>query len=247
PYWGGLVRARIRRGRLSVAGRYVIDLRPGLRTLRLDDGALSIADLEVAEGDAADAPVAFAVGRFDLRGVTADAETRRARVALVATDDGRLSARRGRDGVWNLARPSSGPLPEVRIGRLRVTDTRFAFDDSTKAPVFSSAIGPLALSLDEFSSRPDARNRYGLSGTIGRDESFSWSGTLQVSPFRSEGAVRLADFAMPTYEPYWGGLVRARIRRGRLSVAGRYVIDLRPGLRTLRLDDGALSIADLEV
>lgn len=146
-----------------------------------------------------------------------------------------------------LARPSSGPLPEVRIRSLRLTDTRFAFDDSTKAPVFSSGIGPLALSLDDFSSRPDARNRYGLTGTIGRDESFSWSGTLQVAPFRSEGQVRLADFAMPTYEPYWGDLVRARIRRGRLTVEGRYTLDLRPGQRTLRLDDGALSIADLEV
>lgn len=146
-----------------------------------------------------------------------------------------------------LARPSSGAVPEVRIGRLRVTDTRFAFDDSTKAPVFSSGLGPLALSLDDFSSRPDARNRYGLTGTIGRDETFTWSGTLQVAPFRSEGEVRLANFAMPTYQPYWGDLVRARLRRGRLTVAGRYVIDLRPGARTLRLSDGALSIADLAV
>jgi hypothetical protein len=167
----------------------------------------------------------------------------RARVAV--RRDGALSIADIVDTL--LATPSSGPIPEVRIGALRVVDARFAFDDSTKAPVFSSAVGPLALSLDDFSSRPDARNAYGLVGTIGRDEAFAWHGSVQLAPFRSDGTIELTNFALPTYEPYWRDRVRARLQSGRLTLKGSYAIDLRPGNRTLELRDGALSIADLRV
>jgi hypothetical protein len=144
------------------------------------------------------------------------------------------------------AKPAKPPRP-IRIGHLKIKETRVEFADNSRAKPFRTTVGPLSFSLDQFRTVGERGAPYHFEAVTEAGEKFIWSGTLSGDPLQSAGEFGIEDLALPKYAPYEEQALRADIRAGRLTLHGRYEVRLDPRNRVLRLTDGALGLHDLRI
>jgi uncharacterized protein involved in outer membrane biogenesis len=162
-----------------------------------------------------------------------------------------------RDGSLNISdllapsaenSPAPGKSHPIRIGRLVVSQARFSFADHSRAQDFSTELGPLSFSLENFSTVPVAPGApYEFTASTESGEALRWRGTLSADPLRSVGEFALGSIALKKYAPYFSGLVRGDVLAGTFDAAGRYEIDLsvRPGV--IKIGAGTLYLHGLQV
>jgi uncharacterized protein involved in outer membrane biogenesis len=162
-----------------------------------------------------------------------------------------------RDGTLNISdllAPSAGnsPAPEkphpIRIGQLAVSQARFTFADHSRAQDFSTELGPLSFSLEDFSTVPVAPGApYEFTASTESGESLHWRGTLSADPLSSIGGFELGSIALKKYAPYLAGVVRGEVLAGTLDAAGRYEIDLSARPCVIRIGTGELHLHGLQL
>ncbi len=160
----------------------------------------------------------------------------------------RLSARGVlsiQDILDSLAATPSRPLPPLAIGHLQIEQMRFEWYDSARAKPFYTQLGPATIDLRDFSTRRDSLSRYTFAGRTEQDERFSWKGTLGVTPFTSDGEIRLENLKVAKYAPYYGDALRAQVTGGTLDLDAKYAIKADPKNRETKLIGGTLDIRDL--
>lgn len=181
------------------------------------------------------------------------------------------------DGTYNFsdilaALPASTPAtnepakppPLVRIGELRIAGGQAVYTDLSKPAPFTTTLGPIDVSLHNFSTRPDSLNPYSFTAITESGEKFAWRGHFSLAPIRSSGQFSLAGIRLPKYAPFYEPLVNLRLRDGTLNVNAAYLVELSPqrnvayltnatvSVRSLRIaergaDEDAISIAELTV
>jgi uncharacterized protein involved in outer membrane biogenesis len=162
-----------------------------------------------------------------------------------------------RDGTLNISdllappaenAPASGKSQLIRIGQLVVTQARFTFADHSRAQDFSTELGPLSFSLEDFSTVPVAPGApYEFTASTESGESLHWRGTLSAAPLRSIGGFELGSIALKKYAPYFAGVVRGDVLAGTLDFAGRYEIDLSARPCVIKVGDGELHLHGLQI
>ncbi len=155
------------------------------------------------------------------------------------------------DLIAKFAAPAAGPPAKpsrpIRINRLEVSDARISVTDRSRPGVFATTIGPLNFDLTGFRTVPDRDAPYRFEAVTEAGEKLAWSGALRAEPFQSTGELSLENIVLAKYSPYYADRLQAEILGGRLSVAGRYEIDLTPGHRVARLHDGSLRLRGFEM
>ena len=149
------------------------------------------------------------------------------------------------DILDSLAATPSRPLPPLAIGHLQIEQMRFEWYDSARTKPFYTQLGPATIDLRDFSTRRDSLSRYTFAGRTEQDERFSWKGTLGVTPFASEGEIRLENLKVAKYAPYYGDALRAQVVGGTLDLDAKYVVKADPKQRESKLIGGTLDIRDL--
>jgi hypothetical protein len=139
------------------------------------------------------------------------------------------------------------PARPIRINRLRVSDARISLTDLSRKQPFATTLGPLNFDLTGFRTVPDRDAPYHFEAVTEAGEKLTWSGTLRAEPFQSAGELSLENIVLSKYAPYYADRVRADIVSGKLSVRGRYEIDLTADHRVLRLRDGSLQLRGVEL
>ncbi len=143
------------------------------------------------------------------------------RVHLAVDEQGRLNV------ADIFAQPAAakrqGP-PSLAVGRFDVEDAQLDFVDRSRQPAFTTAIEPLSFTLTDFSTAPDGKGSYRLSGKTTRGESFTWVGTLQVAPFSSHGHFSFQDVALAAYGPFLDSLMHGKVQSGRAAIASDYTL-----------------------
>jgi uncharacterized protein involved in outer membrane biogenesis len=162
-----------------------------------------------------------------------------------------------RDGTLNISDllsppPEKSPAPEIphpiRIGQLIVSQARFSFADHSRAQEFSTELGPLSFSLEDFSTVPVAAGApYEFTASTESGESLHWRGTLSADPLRSIGGFALGSIALKKYAPYFAGVVRGDVLAGTLDVTGRYEIDLSARPCVIKIGEGELHLHGLQL
>ncbi|HWZ95631.1 MAG TPA: DUF748 domain-containing protein [Opitutaceae bacterium] len=162
-----------------------------------------------------------------------------------------------RDGTLNISDLLTPPAEKtsaaekswsIRIGRLAVSQARFTFADHSRAQDFSTELGPLSFSLEDFSTGPVALGApYEFTASTEAGESLHWRGTLSAAPLRSIGGFALGSVALKKYAPYFAGLVRGDVLAGTLDASGRYEIDLGASPGVIRVGDGELHLHGLQL
>jgi uncharacterized protein involved in outer membrane biogenesis len=162
-----------------------------------------------------------------------------------------------RDGTLNISdllappaanSPAPGKPHPIRIGRLAVSQARFSFADHSRAQDFSTELGPLSFSLENFSTVPVAPGApYEFTASTKSGESLHWRGTLSADPLRSDGGFELGSIALKKYAPYLAGVVRGEVMAGALDAAGRYEIDLSARPYVIKIGEGELHLRGLQL
>ena len=149
----------------------------------------------------------------------------------------------------NAAPAKSAPARPLvlHIDRLRIGGATAACTDFTPRETFRRTLGPLDITLDNFRTDPDNKNPYSFTGTTDAGEQISWSGFFYLSPLRSEGELKLADFTLNKYAALYQDLVRFEIRSGTIGLDFNYRFELSSANSVAAVENAAFSLRDLKV
>jgi len=143
--------------------------------------------------------------------------------------------------------PRSKPGRPLRVGSLKVDRARMEFTDESRSKPFATVIGPLTFAVTEFRTAGAKGAPYHFEAVTESGEKFAWSGTISAQPLRSVGELKVENLVLAKYSPYYADLCAADILGGKLSVGGRYEMDLAPGERVLKMSSGAVHVGELKV
>jgi hypothetical protein len=143
-------------------------------------------------------------------------------------------------------KPPSQPLV-VHIDRLHIGGATAALADFTPREPFKRTLGPLDITLDDFRTDPDNKNPYAFTGTTDAGEQISWSGFFYLDPLRSQGELKLFNFALNKYAPLYQDLVRFEIRDGSIAMIAKYRFELNATNRVAAVHDTAFALRDFKL
>ncbi len=139
------------------------------------------------------------------------------------------------------------PARPLRIGSLKVTQARVDFADQSRHKPFATIVGPLTFAITEFRTAGARGAPYHFEAATESGEKLAWSGTLSAEPFRSVGELSLENIMLAKYSPYYAEQMQADLVDGKLSVRGKYEINLTEGQRALKLTDGSVRLRGLKL
>ena len=171
--------------------------------------------------------------------------------------------RLARDGAGNfnfdfLAQPSaqapepepaseSGP-PRLLIQDFAITDSVVDWNDEVPAEPVDTRFGPINIAISELNTLPE---RAGLQDVVITTESqgtFSWNGSLELNPLRSEGNASIKGSHFPLASAYLKHEIGFNVDKGSVDVALDYRVDTRPdGSLEASVSNLEMSISDLLV
>lgn len=141
----------------------------------------------------------------------------------------------------------SGPLPIVEIQSLEVLRGAIDFYDLTQPTPFRTNIATLDFTLRDFTTRRDVAGNYHLHAATDLGETLDWRGSLQATPFRSEGTLRLGGIRAETIWMLAGADFKFDLKRGLIDLNARYLIDLGGAKPQFRLDNMNVALRDLQL
>ncbi|MFZ1074450.1 MAG: DUF748 domain-containing protein [Verrucomicrobiia bacterium] len=146
------------------------------------------------------------------------------------------------------AAPEQPSKPLVlHVDRLHIGGATAALADFTPREPFKRTLGPLDITLENFSTDPDNKNPYAFTGTTDAGEQISWSGFFYLDPLRSQGELKLFNFTLNKYAPLYQDLVRFEIRGGAIAVDAKYRFELGATNRVAALNDTAFALRDFKL
>jgi hypothetical protein len=145
------------------------------------------------------------------------------------------------------AAASKSPPRPLRIGRLDLVQAQVQFTDQSRPKPFATVLGPMTFSVTELHTSGENNAPYRFEAVTEVGERLSWSGTIQAAPFHSIGELRLENIPLAKYAPYHAEFMQADLAEGKLSVHGRYELDLAERTRVLKLAGGTLQVRGLKV
>ncbi len=185
--------------------------------------------------------------------VLGEVELDGAHLGVVILKDGTLNFS---DLIARLAPPAPVPavppppaktMRPVRIGSLKVNSARLEFADQSRGQPFATVLGPVSVAVTEFRTEGKRGAPYHFEAVTEAGEKLTWSGTLVANPFHSEGELSLENILLPKYAPYYSTYSQTDVSDGKLSMRGRYEIDLTAGQRVLKLAGGAVQLRGLKL
>ena len=143
------------------------------------------------------------------------------------------------------APPAKAGRP-IRIGSLKVAEARVEFSDQSRKKPFATVVGPLTFNITEFRTAGNRGAPYRFEAVTEAGEKLAWSGTLAAEPVSSAGEFRLENIILPKYLAYYVDQIQAERIEGRLSVRGRYELNL-ASPRVMKLSDGVVQLRDAKI
>jgi hypothetical protein len=192
-------------------------------------------------------PLASLTGDWVLGEITLDGFD----VQVIMLPDGRLNIA---DILAKLTAPSPTPskipawlLRPVRVGSLKVNEARAEFADQSRPQPFATTLGPLTFAVTEFRTTGASGAPYHFEAMTESGEKLAWTGTLSAEPLAAKGEMRLENIVLAKYAPYYANLMRTDVVEGKLTMGGRYEINLTEGQHQLQLKDGMVQLRGLKL
>ena len=158
------------------------------------------------------------------------------------------------DGKFNLAEllatwqshhpeKSDGPMPRLVIAHFALEQGKVDWQDQKAG--YADSFTPIAFTLDNISTLPDANGSYCLSADAARGGKLHWRGTASLNPIRGEGELILNDASLPGLAAYLKAYTRASVASGKLSARLPYAFSYADGKLEASLKGAGLALRDL--
>ena len=171
--------------------------------------------------------------------------------------------RLARDGAGNfnfdfLAQPSaqapepepateSGP-PRLLIQDFAITDSVVDWKDEVPPEPVDTHFGPINIAISELNTLPDRAGSQDVVITTESQGTFSWNGSLELNPLRSEGSASIKGSHFPLTSAYLKHEIGFEVDEGSVDVELDYHVDTRPdGSLEASVSNLEMSISDLLV
>ena len=132
----------------------------------------------------------------------------------------------------------------VDVESIRIVRSEIRFTDRSQSPPFETAIAPLDLELDGFTTRAGGQAPYTLALQIGDRTRLDWTGTIGLDPIRSEGTITLADFDLRLPWDFLSERLRFEVAGGGVGLTADYVLELDERVR-FDVEDARVAIDGL--
>ncbi|GAB4348737.1 MAG: DUF748 domain-containing protein [Immundisolibacter sp.] len=209
-------------------------------TVRLDDGAVRLADARIALrgtriADAADRPL-MTLGEVVADGIDLDLAAQRLALTRLSGRDNWLALDRRADGTLNLAAlvdagdaggetaaDTSGSPWQLELGKLALTDTRVAFRDATLSPPLTQEVTVGRLEIGSLT--PGRPTSLALAASLpdGAELVVHGEGQLPAGPARLD--IDANKLPLPLLARYLPDLGPVMLRSGTLAAQGRLQVD----------------------
>ena len=133
------------------------------------------------------------------------------------------------------------------IDRLQITNATASVTDLTHRTPFKRLVGPLNLTLDDFSTSSDNKNPHVFTGTTDAGEKISWNGFFYLDPLRSWGALTLNNFTLNKYAPLYQDRVPFEIRDGTVGLHVNYHLELSATNRVITVTNTAFALRNFKL
>lgn len=137
-------------------------------------------------------------------------------------------------------------LPRFRVHRLEIRNGSLVMTDHAVADEFSYEATPIDLTLLAFGTLGEAENEVSLEALTPQGTSFSWRGTLVLSPFSSEGEFRIGALRFEPFRPYLESFIAVEFGTSQLSLALPYRFNTNPQGELLEIVAGEVLLESLE-
>lgn len=143
-------------------------------------------------------------------------------------------------------KPAGKPFT-IRVGQLRITGSQLMYDDFTRTTPFHTTVGPINVTLNNFSTSPDQQSPYGFTATTESGEKFSWKGVLNIAPIRSEGDFAIEGIKLGKYAPYYDDFVSLAIQSGTVDLRAHYRAEVNERLTVAQVSNLTVHVSALKV
>lgn len=165
----------------------------------------------------------------------------------------RFDLTRDRDGHFNwlalvsdLTPPQQQPTPSkqstarLAISALKIKNLRANYTDHTDGRQFTTALGPIDLTVNDFTTYDKSGSSYHLTAEAPSHATLVWTGSVSVAPLSSSGSFDIKGLPLALLSDYFRKRAAGiDITGGALGVSGKYRYD-----HNLVIDDGRIVIND---
>ncbi|HET9325832.1 MAG TPA: DUF748 domain-containing protein [Candidatus Eisenbacteria bacterium] len=145
-------------------------------------------------------------------------------VHLTVLPDGRLDWMRlflpERDTARVATRPAQ--FPSLRIRRVSLEGGRLLFQDQSRSLPFATAIEPIQLELERFSTLPTERGDHSFTASLIEGGTLRWQGAFSVDPVVATGRVDVDSLSARALWRWMSSDLRFEVLEGRLSLTVPY-------------------------
>ena len=147
--------------------------------------------------------------------------------------------------TWQRKHPekSEGGMPRLVIGHFALEQGKVDWQDQKAG--YADNFTPIAFSLDNISTLPDANGSYTFSADAARGGKLHWRGTASLNPIRGDGELILTDASLPGLAAYLKAYTRATVASGKLSARLPYAFSYADGTLEATLKGAGLALRDL--
>ncbi len=138
-------------------------------------------------------------------------------------------------------------LPPITVTQLELADVRADFHDRSAAEPFEFELGPLELTLENLSTRPDSQSPYTIAATAPTGEQLSWTGTLSISPLQSSGTIELDNLSLVRFWRYVRGNLPLDLSVADADIAASYEIAETADGIGVTIREGRVRVRDLGI
>jgi len=226
------VPADLASGRLTLGGRYEIDLAEKHTVMKLTGGALHLRDFVLTEKTKG--PVAVEIPALDVTGIQADGLARKAGVTAVVLTHGSVHVRREADGSLNLltmlvpfakpaaAAPAAAPAvpalrPEVTIGEVALKDFAIEVTDLVAPRPAHLALNSLQFSLKQVTLAETAGMPLSLAFDWAPRGTVRLDGRVGLFPVKADLKLAVTDLQLLPLSPYVEQFINARLTQGAVT------------------------------
>jgi len=153
-------------------------------------------------------------------------------LARVSARDIELDVRRNKAGEINLLKLVETPKEEKKekkplqlvIDELQLEAANLTFTDDVPAKKAVLRIAPLKLNARKLSTAKDAKADVDLFLTAEKSSNIAAKGQIGIDPLFADLNLDVKKLTIRTFHPYFGHLIKANVKQGVVSTAGKFTL-----------------------
>jgi hypothetical protein len=249
PYYEHQVAFDIRSGRLALGAAYHFEEEKSGPSLRLRDGHVDLADLQLRRRGARDD--FYRLAALGVHGAALDLGAHTVTVAEIVTHDARLRAARDARGTLDLstlvvtgpatsttaaaapepaAAPAASPAPKsdwtVTVARLDLDKWGARFEDRAVSPAATLTVDPIALHVTNLSTAPGAKLGIDLRLGVNKTGRIQLTGTATLPPVAANLRFDLRGLEILPFQPYLGDQLNLTVTGGTIGLKGHATVKM---------------------